>query len=136
MRMNLTQLGILIIVAGIMILLIDFILPPAVQDTGGTGTPSTSVVATTTQAYPTDIAQDGMNVSNLMVLNVSYHNVTVSGLLRTLPPTRTPDYVVLHLGDSIGYGCYGYPYMMLEGININGSAVFLQTSASSGACPA
>ncbi len=134
-RMNLTQIGIVIVIAGMMILLVDFILPSSFHDTAGTGTLSTSVVTSTVHVYATIIAHDGMNVSNLMIQNISYRNATVSGFLDTLPPTNAPEHVVLHLGGMIGYGCYLYPSMTLEGINANGTAVFLQTSQPGGACP-
>ena len=133
--MNLTQIGIVIVIAGMIILIVDFVLPSFVHNSGRTVAPSTSATSTV-DAYATVIAHDGMNVSNLMVQNVNYRNATVSGLLNTLPPSQAPEHVVIRLGESIGYGCYEYPSMMLEGINANGTAVFLQTSQPGGACPA
>lgn len=133
--MNLTQMGIAIIIAGMMILIIDFILPTSIHNNIGTGTPSTSV-STSSVSYATVMVHEGMNVSNLMVQNVSYRNATVSGILYTFPLTSAPEHIVLHLGEMVGYGCYKYPSMTLEGINANGTAVFLQTSQPGGACPA
>ena len=135
MRMNLTQIGIVIIIAGMMILIIDFILPTSIHNHIVTGTPSTSV-STSSVSYATVMVHDGMNVSNLVVQNVSYRNATVSGLLYTLPPTPEPEHIVLRLGEMVGYSCYRYPSMTLEGIDANGTAVFLQTSQPGGACPA
>jgi hypothetical protein len=133
LKMNISQIAVMILAAGVMFLLVYFVLPNAPR---GTATPVTSIATTTMQYYRAVIASNRMNVSDFDIINVSYANLTVYGLVIPLYSANAPIPTELHLGNLVGYGCAIYPTMMLEGINANDTAVFIQISAPESECRA
>ncbi len=81
----------------------------------------------------------GEKISNFMVQEISYTNMTVSGLLYTLYPLASNVGVstTLHINGTVGYSCDNSNYI-LASINSNATAVFtkIQNNASAtGKCP-